>query len=265
MSDKTMTLVRRTACIATAACVVACAVAFAIACVGIYQSGNRPFTPERIGAAWQSVAIFFYLTLVLAIGNGVLHLLYPAPVSKKKERIAPALRLAKIKERLARKQYSAEQLAPLAKQERSAKHLHVSAIAVCVLCAIYPLIYLNHLDNFTSIDTLLNAQVLGAVIPTLICTAIALTYCCIIRAVTDASCEKAIVYAKSIMLLPAPAAERKPSGKHQSELPDYTIFVLRIALLIVAVAMIIAGIFNGGVQDVLQKAIKICTECIGLG
>ena len=33
----------------------------------------------------------------------------------------------------------------------------------------------------------------------------------------------------------------------------------------IAAAMIAAGVLNGGMRDVLIKAINICTECIGLG
>ena len=33
----------------------------------------------------------------------------------------------------------------------------------------------------------------------------------------------------------------------------------------IAVALIVAGILNGGFGDVLEKAKKICMECIGLG
>ena len=40
---------------------------------------------------------------------------------------------------------------------------------------------------------------------------------------------------------------------------------LRIGLLAVGVALFVIGIFNGGLNDVLIKAINICTECIGLG
>ncbi len=36
-------------------------------------------------------------------------------------------------------------------------------------------------------------------------------------------------------------------------------------LYIIVFALIVAGIINGGMRDVLVKAIKICTECIGLG
>ncbi len=39
----------------------------------------------------------------------------------------------------------------------------------------------------------------------------------------------------------------------------------RVSIGIVAVSFIIAGITNGGANDVLLKAINICTECIGLG
>ncbi|MBE6675756.1 MAG: thioredoxin [Clostridia bacterium] len=48
-------------------------------------------------------------------------------------------------------------------------------------------------------------------------------------------------------------------------MPKYAIIVVRSVLIAAAVLMIVFGIFNGGMHDVLQKAIKICTECIGLG
>lgn len=40
---------------------------------------------------------------------------------------------------------------------------------------------------------------------------------------------------------------------------------LRILLYAAALLLITAGILNGGMRDVLIKAINICTECIGLG
>lgn len=43
------------------------------------------------------------------------------------------------------------------------------------------------------------------------------------------------------------------------------LLLLRITLLVIAITFIILGIVNGGMADVLGKAINICTECIGLG
>ena len=37
------------------------------------------------------------------------------------------------------------------------------------------------------------------------------------------------------------------------------------ALLGAAVLLILLGVLNGGAQDVLTKAVKICSECVGLG
>ena len=40
---------------------------------------------------------------------------------------------------------------------------------------------------------------------------------------------------------------------------------VRIALGAVAVSFIIAGICNGNMSRILEKAVNICMECIGLG
>ena len=39
----------------------------------------------------------------------------------------------------------------------------------------------------------------------------------------------------------------------------------RLVLYIVAIVFIVLGVMNGGLRDVLVKAIAVCTECIGLG
>lgn len=43
------------------------------------------------------------------------------------------------------------------------------------------------------------------------------------------------------------------------------ILALRIAVACFGVAFVVAGCFNGSIMEVLNKAINICTECIGLG
>ena len=41
--------------------------------------------------------------------------------------------------------------------------------------------------------------------------------------------------------------------------------ILRTAVLVVALILIVIGIINGGLEDVLAKGAAICTECVGLG
>ena len=47
--------------------------------------------------------------------------------------------------------------------------------------------------------------------------------------------------------------------------PSRNIRILRAAVIVLAAALIIAGILNGGLADVLAKGAAVCTECIGLG
>jgi hypothetical protein len=38
-----------------------------------------------------------------------------------------------------------------------------------------------------------------------------------------------------------------------------------IAVILVAVAMVVFGIYRAEISDVFNKAIRICLECIGIG
>ena len=55
------------------------------------------------------------------------------------------------------------------------------------------------------------------------------------------------------------------SGSLSKGLPTCGTAAVRIVLLLAAAVMIVLGILNGSLKDVLLKAINICTECIGLG
>ena len=44
-----------------------------------------------------------------------------------------------------------------------------------------------------------------------------------------------------------------------------TLKAVRICMLVLAITLIIHGIFNGSMRDVLFKAVRICAECVGLG
>ena len=44
-----------------------------------------------------------------------------------------------------------------------------------------------------------------------------------------------------------------------------TVWIIRAVIFAITVTFIVLGILNGGMDDVLSKAVKICTECIGLG
>ena len=61
----------------------------------------------------------------------------------------------------------------------------------------------------------------------------------------------------------SPAAEPDRAGKKKST--GKGTGLLQAVLILAAVALIAAGVLNGSARDVLYKAAKICTECVGLG
>lgn len=62
----------------------------------------------------------------------------------------------------------------------------------------------------------------------------------------------------------APARPVRTKGAEPAPEPARPVPV-RLLLLAAAVLFIVLGVLNGGLWDVLVKAINICTECIGLG
>ena len=76
--------------------------------------------------------------------------------------------------------------------------------------------------------------------------------------------EREIDALKSLLVIAnsdVPAPEMPETKDRKPALVNFA----RVSIITVAVVFIVLGIFNGGMSDVLGKAVRICTECIGLG
>ena len=61
------------------------------------------------------------------------------------------------------------------------------------------------------------------------------------------------------------ARNKQKTAKETARHNERTTLFVRVAIGVVAIVFIVIGIANGGMADVLGKAINICTQCIGLG
>ena len=108
------------------------------------------------------------------------------------------------------------------------------------------------------------AASLRPILPLLL-AALALTLTGLVLGIRDEKGEKPVgngALPRKASRLAAGAGEEERCK--QKGLPSRTA-LLRLLLLVLAAAMIAAGLLNGSAGDVLGKAIKICTECVGLG
>ena len=136
--------------------------------------------------------------------------------------------------------------------------LRIGTAVVFAALMVYPAIYFMDGSHFTI--TALNDDIRNAVCIALIPAFVGLMLCFLCSLLESKSISRETdVYKKLIAngnVTAAPVDETKK---------NHTLTIVRVALLLLAVCLIVAGIFNGGMKDVLDKAVAICTECIGLG
>lgn len=231
-----------------------------IACVNIYKIGNRPFTVANISAAFAKIALPVWSTVALAVIG-----LIAMPFLPDEKRHVKAIKEKKSTLALLQKKLNVDAcdentLKLIKKEQKTHTVLQISAIAIVCAVAIPAVIYTFNFNNYSA-DY--NASVIAACLWILPCSFVAMGVAIAFMYLENASVERQIKHVKTAIAqtkttLPAGGAE-----EHRSHVKLIT--GIRIALIVIAIALIVAGILNGGMADVLSKATNICTECIGLG
>ena len=227
-------------------------------CLDIYLVGNSPANLDASGLHIQSVYraedVIARLASLRIWAIGYLALLVAGCVMlsgsiRKGSAVAmePENRLRLMKKKLTDLPEAARA------EENLRKKIAYGTAAVIAVCAVLSLGYLLNRDHFTSWDLeMVMGQMLMHTLPWIIVAfgaVIAASFVC------RSSMEREIALLKGVSGNKAPEVAAKPSH----------VLYVRIALYAVAVTLIVLGINNGGMRDVLIKAINICTECIGLG
>lgn len=238
----------------TALLIVIVAVGLIISCINIYHSGDRPFSRDVISAALAQLAIPGWLCLISVIGAAFLHVFLPLETEKTKGIRCDMDTLRRYESGYA--ELSGEEQTKIT-HEHKLRHLYkVITAVVVILLAVYPVIYYADVSHFGVAD--INGDILNAVLVVLIpaAAALLLVYLCI--HLVQRSIQREIAVYKA-----HPVKPEKVS--HANRYNPRVTTAVRCVLILAAVVLIIMGIVNDGVADVLGKAIRICTECIGLG
>lgn len=106
------------------------------------------------------------------------------------------------------------------------------------------------------------AEALGSCLPVL-ALAVAVTLICVMKGIRDDRRDAPVADPDLTAIY---KAEREAGRDVQAEIAKAgRLRAVKVAVLIAAIIFIIAGILNGSMEDMLIKAINICTECVGLG
>lgn len=254
--------------IALSAVTVIAGICLMLACYHIYTNGiqtnaQQIYSRAIVAEAFSRIAIPVYLCLALTIGSFILHM--ALPLDKKKPTVEKNRQL--ILSRLeAKTDLFACDPSLVAKIQAEKKRRLVDMLicgAVLAVCSIIFLIYACAPGRWPEAAAVTGAMK-QAVLILLACLALP-TACAIAAAYRSRrSLDKQIELMKQAAAQApvSPAASAAPIAP-PAKLPVAQI--LRYAILAAAIAFVIIGYANGGIDDVIAKAAAICTECVGLG
>ena len=227
------------------------------ACIGIYQTGDHPFSREIVAAAFSKIAIPVYLCLALAVVAFLVNLLLPHSEKKRAAFKNDAMTLKRLHAKTDLNLCSQDLRDAVSAQQRSRKWLFYITGALLIVGTVIFLWYALNGENFHKSQ--INASMIRAMWVLIPCLTPGFI-CAVIAAYRNrASIRKEIELLKQA----GSDATRQPEP---SPVPrkDHS-KLLRLTLAVIAVGFLVFGFCTGGTADVLTKAINICTECVGLG
>ena len=262
-----------------AVCVLLCGASFAAAAIYLYMTGgNTPYTVESVSQWLLYLCPVYILTILSVIASGVLNVLCGDDGAK--------LRGAADKRDVLGKLYRRFRVSAIdrpaigkgdralvtdpdtyARLERENIIRRVSAAVFGVLCAVVIGLTLIPLLSPSSYNP--SSDALNSSVTTLVLWALNP-----VVAVVGGSLVVSEIFARSysseLELLKALIASSSPAEAPLNKPTDSTttariILAVRIVVILVALALIITGIATGDVENIIDKAIRICQECIGIG
>ena len=239
---------------------VALVVMLSASAIGIYRDGiaekqENPlawvYTREKVAAALKPITPVFLLAVGVTVACAVLNV--------RDENENKPVQDIELNRDLVRARV-AEPSEAMLKEQALQKKLLYGGWGGFALCMIPVLLYMTNGGHFPNGDL---EQMIGALAAHVFPWIILALACLMVSTLLQ---EKSI--RREYDAIMARIREEKAAGiqaEPKSEKPAQNLNALRWVLLAVAVIFIIIGIRNGSMMAVVNKAIRICTECVGLG
>ena len=243
--------------------IVTVGICFALSCLSIYQSGGSPFTRESIADHFDRIAIPVYVCIAGVIGGIILSLALPLAGGRVKPRRDGAVALDKLSARLDLEACDEATRNGIRKERSLRSAIAVIAAIVCVAVFVYPLIWCLNPHHF-SIENL-NRDIVTAATTVLTAAAVAMAACVVAVLLRGVSVARETALVKSALTTNPRTTDYNCSKSKNLAADPRFVWAVRGVILVVGLVFVVLGVLNGGMADVLGKAIRICTECIGLG
>ena len=240
------------------------AICYIVGCISIYTAGNDPmYSREIVNEKLAELAPISIICIILVIAAGVLSLFVDAP-KRKAIPLRKSVLLRLTEKRLAGHTLSEEFVSSRKREEKYRKIIFYIALGTVIAVAAVALIFILDPSRYTSDD--INLDIAYSVVIGAVATFISFAACFAASMLLDRSYVREQESAKTEILRIKESDEAAIIDEPECPRGEgHMTLIIRFTILIVSIVFIILGIFNGGMADVLGKAVRICTECIGLG
>ena len=239
--------------IVVSAALIVAAICLIVSAYTIYKSGDSPYTPESVSAEYAKIAIPLWVADFAVLAGIILNIALPLPKTKEKSDKNPFVKLRIMQKKLG----DGARHDGIEHQRRVRRIARIVCALLCAIAFIPSVIVLCDYDSFTVAD--LTPALLRVVYTLLGGSAASAIFLLILSVVERKSAVKETEWTK-VALSECDKSEKIPVADNGGK-----VGIVRYAILVIAFILIIIGLTQNGYYDVLQKAIRICTECIGLG
>lgn len=224
---------------------------FIIQVLRIYYANNSIYTREICGEYLIQMLPIIIVWILLVVFSA----LYFDTVKEKLPKLTSIAKLSYFENICPNSNCDSEYI--LKNEQKKRKIALLICFIITIICSLMGLLYLLNGDHFASNDNL-SWQAIELAIHLLPWCIIAFGSFIVYVYYEERSAKRSIEVIKEII---------KTNGKSEKVKKENNkkINIARIAFIAVAIFLIVFGLINGDANGVLQKAINICTECIGLG
>lgn len=260
---------------------VAVGILFIVSCVDIYKSAEvSPFTTGAIESHFRAISVPVIAFPCLVVIGFVLH--YVFPLESKQKKIENTTVHDTLSKRVNLELVDLGTKKSIIGERYFRFGVSIGAVLVWVAAIVIILVFALNPLNYSKANVNGSVKDLALVIFPSALIAMGMSFV--------ASLSNALSKKRELTLLKAAVKQNKDAlskvelkanclppfvtriqdfiAKAKSYIAKYenlSVWIARGAVFTLAVVFIVLGVINGGMADVLGKAIRICTECIGLG